>query len=273
MRIVLAAVAATFAGLVVLASSATTKTTATSSPMVLCPLVVPCCGPPVSGAQAVLPCCGPAVAATPTVLPCCPVPTAGTLVCCTPTPCAAGLSLTAAPDPASEGHSVTLTGTLSSGTVAAQTVELWERLAGQAGFADVANTKTSASGAFTFARAVKTNAEWYATAGSVTSPTFVELIRAAVALHASTVRPAVGAVLALSGTIAPSHAGDRVALQQLDGRRWVTIARPVVSADSRFVVAQTVHGRPRDRGRFRVVLAADARNAQSVSPVVTITVR
>jgi hypothetical protein len=261
MRTVLATGALTFAVLALLASSATTKTTATHAPTVICPLiVVPCCGPPVLGVRAA-------------VLPCCPVPTAGTAVCCTPTPCTAGLSLAAAPDPASEGHSVTLTGTLSSGTVTAQTVDLWQRVAGQAAFTDVANTQTSASGGFTFMRAVTTNAEWYAEAGSVTSPTLVELVRAAVALHASTVRPAVGARLALSGTIAPSHAGDRVALQQFKGRRWVTIARPVVSPASRFVGTQTVHGRPGDRARFRVILAADARNAQSVSPVAKITVR
>jgi hypothetical protein len=202
---------------------------------------------------------------------CCP-PT-GTAVCCTPTPCTAGLSLAAAPDPANQGQRVTLTGTLSSGTAAAQTVGLWERLAGQAAFTDVANTQTSASGGFTFARAVKTNAEWYVKAGSVTSPTVAELVRAAVALHASTVRPAAGAVLSLSGTITPSHAGDRVALQQLARGRWATIARPIVNAASRFAVAQKVHARPGDHGRFRVVLAADARNARSVSPVVKITVR
>jgi hypothetical protein len=260
MRTVLATGALTFAVLALLASSATTKTIATRAVTAPCPLIVPCCGPPVLGVRAA-------------VLPCCPVPTAGTAVCCTPTPCAAGLSLAAAPDPASEGNSVTLTGTLSSGTVTAQTVDLWERLAGQAAFTDVANTQTSASGGFRFARAVMTNAEWYAKAGSVTSPTVVELVRAAVALHASTVRPAAGARLALSGTIAPSHAGDRVALQRLKGRRWVTVARPVVSPASRFVVTQTVHARPGDRRRFRVVLAADERNAQSVSPVVKITVR
>jgi hypothetical protein len=260
MRTVLATGALTFAVLALLASSATTKTTATRAPAVVCPLIVPCCGPPVLGLRAA-------------VLPCCPVPTAGTAVCCTPAPCTTGLSLAAAPDPASEGHSVTLTGTLSSGTVAAQTVDLWERVAGQAAFMDVANTQTSASGGFTFARAVRTNAEWYAEAGGVTSPTVVELVRAAVALHVSTVRPAAGALLALSGTVAPSHAGDRVALQQFKGRRWVTIARPVVSRASRFVVTQTVHARAGDRRRFRAVLAADARNAQSVSPVVKITVR
>jgi hypothetical protein len=72
----------------------------------------------------------------------------------------------------------------------------------------------------------------------------------------------------LSGTIAPSHAGERVALQRLRKGSWVTVARPRLNSASHFAVGEKMHRR--GVVRFRVVLAADTRNARSVSGVVAI---
>lgn len=239
-----------------------------SGPSIVCPLL---------GGQTI--CCGPVVGAQPDVLPCCPVPTpTGTCCvpvsgpgCCSTAPCPAALSIAASPNPADEGHQATISGALTGGTLAAQTVVLYERLAGQAAFSNVAQTQTATSGSYQFARAVQVNAEWYALSGSVKSATIDESVLAAVVLRPSSVRPGVGAKDKLSGTVAPSHAGQRVSLQRLRSGHWVTVARPKLDAQSHFAVKEKM--RRRGVERFRVVLGADALNARSVSRVVVITAR
>ncbi len=238
--------------LAALSPSAAAASAAHSQPSIVCPQVANppmCCPVPVAGVRAeVIPCCA--------TVPC-------------PTP---GLTIGASANPVSEGSHVTISGTLSGGTAASQDVDLYEKLAGQAAFSDVASTQTDAAGAYSFVRAVQTNAEWYAKAGTVQSAgTIAELVLAAVALHPSSVRPKAGAQILLSGTIAPSHAGERVELQRLRHGQWMTIARPKLNAESRFVIAEKM--RKHASARFRVVLAADARNALSVSSVVAITTR
>ena len=220
-------------------------------------------------------CCGPVTGGQPDVVPCCPVPTAGCCVpvggpgCCSTSPCPSALSIAVTPEPVVEGRDATISGTLTGGTVAAQTVGLYERPAGQAGFSQVTTAQTDGSGGYQFARAVQVNAEWYAQSGSVKSATIDESVLAAVVVHPSRLRPAAGAKDMLSGTIAPNHAGERVALQRLRRGHWVTVARPRLGARSHFAVAERMRGVE----RFRVVLGADARNARSVSAVVVITAR
>ena len=80
----------------------------------------------------------------------------------------------------------------------------------------------------------------------------------------------VGANLTLLGSIAPSHAHERVSLEQLRGRRWATIARPKLGAHASFAVRRSLLGHSVER--FRVVVAADAHNSRSVSPVLVIPV-
>lgn len=231
------------------AGVAAAPTASAATHLVVCPLaagVQTCCGPPV------------VVSSQADLIPCCPVPTA---MCCDPLPASGccgspvcpAMSLSATPDPAEAGETVTVQGTLRA---SASTVALWERQAGQAAFSQVATAAPSASGEVTFQRVVQTDVEWYATAGSVTTATIDEPVQATVGVQESS--PGV-----LSGKIVPSHAGERVAVQRRRGRRWVTIARPMLDAGSRFSLALSV-GKHR-RERVRVVLAADARNALSVS--------
>lgn len=250
----------TVLGVLAPATAAAAGTTALQ-PRIACPAASPCCGPVTGARPAAVPCCP-----VPTVGPCCD-PTTGS-GCCPTSPCPSALTISVSPDPAGEGQRATISGTLTGGTVAAQTVTLWERLAGQSAFSDVASTQTSAAGAFSFARVVNMNAQWYAKAGSVLSSTVSQSVLAAIALHPSRLRPKVGAKVTLSGTIAPSHAGERVALQRLRRGRWVTVARPRLNRRSRFAVAQRLRGR--SVARYRVILAADARNARSVSGTVSI---
>jgi len=248
-----------------LVPGATAEGTGHRSASIVCPGIQPCCGPVLGVRADVVPCCP-----VPTDAPCCAPVLAS--ACCATVTCPSALAIAASPNPASEGKEATITGTLTGPTVVAQTVDLYERLAGQASFANVAHAQTNLSGAFSFTRAVTTNGEWYATAANnVQSPTIAESVLAAVVLKPSSTHPKAGAKLKLSGTILPSHAGERVALQRLRRGRWVTVARPKLGAHSRFAVTEKMSAR--GAARFRVVLAADARNARSVSGVVAITAR
>jgi hypothetical protein len=247
--------------LVVLAPAASAASTGHARPLVNCPELAGqpgCCGPVTSVRTDQTPCC-PATAAA-----CCgPI---GTTTCCATSTCPSSLSIDVSPDPATEGHQATISGTLSgSGSSnASQKVDLWEKPAGQTAFSDVASTQTNASGAFSFLRTVTTNAQWYVKSGTVVSSTVTESVLAALVLH----HAKSGTKLTLSGRIAPSHAGERVALQQLRRGRWITIARPKLGTGSRFTFKRKLSGRSIER--FRIVLGADARNAQSVSSVVAV---
>jgi hypothetical protein len=255
--------------LALVASSAAALSTTGRPPSAICPGVSGssgCCGPPVEQPLAASVCC-PAQTTGCCTTGCC-TPITAPSDCCVASACEAALSIGATPDPAIDGQAATITGTLTGGTVAAQPVVLWERLTGQTAFSEVAQTTTDSSGDFRFVRLVRTNAEWYAKAGLVASSTVLEPVLAAVTLHPSSVRPAAGAKVTLSGSIAPSHAGERVALERLRGRRWVTIARPKLGKRSRFSVTQRLGAHAVER--LRVVLEADARNARSVSAVIKI---
>jgi hypothetical protein len=135
----------------------------------------------------------------------------------------------------------------------------------------VASTQTSAAGAFSFLRTVTTNAQWYVKTGTVQSATVAQPVLAALVVRGAGVVSRAGVKLELSGTIRPSHAGERVALEQLRSGHWVTIARPKLNARSRFTV--TTARRKLLAGaveRFRIVLAADASNARTTSGVFSI---
>ncbi|HWF35209.1 MAG TPA: hypothetical protein VG295_07545 [Solirubrobacteraceae bacterium] len=253
--------------LAALSPSAAAASTVHGGPSIICP-----------GAAAP-PCCSPIVAIPANAVTCCPVPTiagccnpASGTNCCTTTPCPAGLTIVVNPSTVSEGTNTNITGALTGATVASQKVDLYERPAGQSTFTDVAQTQTSATGTYQFVRAVQTNTQWYTKAAGLQSPAESETVLAAIALHSSSIHPKAGARVMLSATVAPSHAGERVLLQRLRGGKWVTIARPKLSARSAFRVAEKLPAR-RASMRFRVMLAADARNARSVSSAVALTSR
>ena len=231
---------------------------ASSGPLIICPDLngsLGCCGPPVAepqdSARGTTSCCSPV---------------AGGPSCCAGAPCPGTLLIAATPDPAADGNDATISGRLTGAPVAAQPIVLYQRLAGEQAFGEVANTQTDSSGAYRLTVPVQTNAEWYTAAGSIVSSTLTEPVRAAVALS---LRPVAGARIELSGSVAPSHAGERVAVQQLRHGRWETIARPLLDGRSRFAVARRLV--IRSVARFRAVLAADARNSRSVSAVGVLT--
>lgn len=230
-----------------------------SSASILCPEQAGshCCSPP-TGAADVPP------------NDCCPQ------TCCPDTAqtCQLGqVSISSRPDPSVEGRPVTISGRVF-GAAAGQTVYLWQKLPGQAGFRRVAQATTGAAGAYTIVRgagAIQMNRTWYVTAGAGTSPTLVQHVSALIGLSASPGHPGAGHPVTFSGHVAPSHAGERVVLQQHAAKGWTRIARGTLGPKSRFVL----HHKFAHKGvaMLRVLLAADALNTQSASAPVRVSVR
>jgi hypothetical protein len=240
--------------------------------MIICPLEPsapgpPCCGPPVMSPDSTQTCCATGV--TPQVLPqCCPVPLATGAVlptCCAGSTDPCSISIAASPNPADGHGQVKVSGSVSGGTVSGVAVALWQEVAGESKFSQVGQVSTDATGAYSITAPgdVKTDRQWYATAGTLQSTTVKEQVAADVTLlvkrgrHSATVR----------GTVTPSHAGDRVELQRKLRGRWITIAKPKLDRASRFSVRYA--GRPRVKATLRAVLPPDSTNMRSLSSTLT----
>jgi hypothetical protein len=129
----------------------------------------------------------------------------------------------------------------------------------------------NATGDYTIVRSagtVQTNTSWYATSATATSATVVQRVRAQVKLVSWSVA---GALARLNGVVSPSHRGERVALQQRTAKGWRTIGSTVIGRLSKF----TLRHRFAHKGNvaLRAAFAGDARNAQSMSAPVRLSVR
>jgi hypothetical protein len=219
-----------------------------------------------------IPCCGPV---TPNPGPnsgCCPSSCCGGSACCA----AAGaepacpvvqITISSTPDPSLAGHRVTISGQ-RAGAASGVTVELWQKLPGQASFQRVARTTTSSGGQYTFVRVVQTDASWYTKADGATSATLAERVRAAIGFVA---HARGGRIAVLSGHVTPGHAGERITLQRHTAKGWRTIATARLGSKSNF----SLRHRFAHRGvaTLRAVFGGDARNVSSTSPPVSVKVR
>jgi hypothetical protein len=243
------------------------------------PMIVPgCCPIPVHPQR------------RPDVVPCCPTPTigvcCGTTSCCTPGACCVqgtcctgtctpgDLSIAASPDPSPAGHKVVIRGGLTLTPLAGTQVVLWRELSGQATFHRVTQTTTDSAGRYKItleAGMVNTDQQFFVSAAGLRSPTLHQQVNALVALSASTRSVATGTPITLRGHVTPSHAGDAVWIEQLFGKHWTVIARSRLGHGSSYALShrfQQAGGK-----KLKAVLLADARNARSSSPTVTVTVK
>jgi phospholipase C len=144
-------------------------------------------------------------------------------------------------------------------------VTVWRMLPRQRSFQPAFRATADAQGRYALtlpASAVTTNAEWYATALGVRSPTITQDVSALISLAASETVVSPGDRLVLSGHVTPWHTRDQVSLQRLVPGGWRTIARRVLNGASNFSVPwRFVQGQV----RLRVLLPADRRNARSTS--------
>ena len=243
------------------------------------PTIVPCCPIPVQSPQR-----------RPDAVPCCPTPTNGGCcgstpcctqgTCCTQGACCTGtctpgdLTIASSPDPSVAGHKVVVSGGLTLNPVAGTQVVLWRELAGQTSFHKVTQTTTDSAGQYKItlkAGMVNADQQFYVTAAGLQSPTLHQTVDALVGLSASTRSVAAGTPITLRGHVTPSHAGDAVLIEQLFGKHWMVVARSRLGHGSSYALShrfQQAGGK-----KLKAVLLADARNARSSSPTVTVTVR
>jgi hypothetical protein len=244
---------------VLMGSGPTLPTLASSSAATRASQTVIC--PVAAGAPGPINCCGPPIVRVGAALPpidCCP--TIAAL-------CPQTLTIASKPNPSTADRQVVVSGQLLGAATVGVTVELWQALAGQAQFTQVAKTTTDASGAYAItrgARQVQTDREWYVTAATMRSRTMAQAVHAVVTLaaiagkHGTTI---------FAGHVSPSHKGERILLERHTSQGWRTIARPLLTRASTFRVR---HRLGRGTAVLHAVLPADARNALSASALLTV---
>jgi hypothetical protein len=169
---------------------------------------------------------------------------------------------------------VVISGVLSASPAGGATVALWRERAGQSSFQQIAQTTTDSSGAYTFTLkpgVVLADQAFYVTSASLQSSTLDQHVRALVGLVPSKRSMTVGQQVVLRGHVTPSHAGERVLIEQSHGGPWRVIARARLSKGSNYTFSHRFS--QAGRTKLRAVLQGDARNVQSISPVLTLTVR
>ncbi|HEX9695530.1 MAG TPA: hypothetical protein VGB64_04360 [Actinomycetota bacterium] len=181
------------------------------------------------------------------------------------------LTLRAAPSAAVWGTAFTVTATLTSGglPVAGRVVTIarqaWTASPGSA-FVSPASGVTDAQGRLTIVDRPSANARYRASvAGNPPAEAVVTglAVRPGVLFNASAERVPAGAAASLTGRVLPAHPGSRVALQQLTGSGWKTVASAVLDATSSYRLTVR-RGSPASL-LYRVAIGSDADHAWNVS--------
>ena len=182
-------------------------------------------------------------------------------------------TIASVPNPSTASAPVVVYGRVPDSPTTGVRVVLWHRLPGQPSFSVVAQTTTNSSGRYAILLdpgVVKTNREWYVTAREERSRVVAQRVRARMTLSASATTAVPGAVVTLSGAVTPSHAGERVLIEQLGAGGWRTIAKPRLDRQSTLAVRyRFAHD---GLAQVRAVLPGDERNITSSSPAVAVDV-
>ncbi len=180
------------------------------------------------------------------------------------------LTIAAAPNPSTDGQSVTISGRLLGPRHRRALVVLWRRLPGQRHFHSTAATRTDRSGRYSMKVRLDGNRWWYVTAHGFRSRTVHQRVAALITLASSDARAAPGDQVTFTGTVSPSHAGRQVALQQLGSAGWQTVAQGTLDRTSAFSIAYAFPSE--GTYQLRTYLSWGAHNINSYSPAVTVTV-
>ncbi len=209
-------------------------------------------------------CCAPPIALAGAGRFCCP----GTARCAT------RLTIDGDPNPSTAGQSVVISGRLLGASATSSTrVVLWHQLPGQRQFHRVASTTVNPLGLYEIVRpggTVDTNRRWYVTANDLRSPTITQRVQALVTLSEAATTVNSGDVVRVSGHVTPSHAGQRVLLQQLIAGAWTTVASLRLDSTSSYATQRKLRGD--GPIELRTVLPADRQNIRSYSTSVPINI-
>jgi hypothetical protein len=239
---------------IVVGGGAMVASSSAAQRVIVCPLArgvpIPCCGPPVNGPRE-----PPPGDVQPIV--CCP----GNALC------VARPTIGSSPNPSKSTEKVVISGKMVLGA-AGTAIELWQRVPGQSDFKEMAHTSTDSSGSYSItlgAGRVRTNREWYVTAGTMRSTTISQEVQSVVTLRVSS---AGRRSVTLTGSVSPSHARERVVIERRSGGAWTGVARSLLNRRSRYKLELRL---ARNRASVvRAVLAADAKNILSASAPLTL---
>jgi phospholipase C len=163
---------------------------------------------------------------------------------------------------------VTISGRLFGPRRARAVVLLWRRLPGQKRFHPTAATRTDRSGAFLITVLLDGNRWWYVTARGFRSRTVHQRVAALISLASSETRAAPDDQVSFSGSVAPSHGGQQLVLQELEPTGWQPVAEGTLDGASTFSIdySFTTDG----TYQLRAYLRWGAHNINSYSTSVTV---
>jgi len=190
-----------------------------------------------------------------------------------------GLTINAIPNPIDAGEGVFIYGHLNVPPVGGQTITLYHHLAGSGlGYTRVGQTTTDSHGFYEFTRAedvVMTNRSWFVREASIRqvhSRTMFERVAALVSLSASSATAVTGQPVVFTGHVDPSHAGERVVLQeQTASGDWRGLKSVRLDGGSNYSITKI--WRLEGDHTVRVVLPSDVRNIRGVANPVTVAVQ
>lgn len=182
------------------------------------------------------------------------------------------LTIAASGDPITDGQSVTVKGVAAGADD--QPVTLLARTAHQATFAPVAEAKTDAAGAYSFAPQSPIASTYYQVraAGKVSAV----LYEGVKDLLTASVLPATvqaGQTLTFSGTVAPNHAGHVIYLERQNstGAEFHIVQVSLVGAGSAYSLTHTVYGSGAEIFRVRIPGGPENEGAASAPFTITVT--
>jgi hypothetical protein len=191
-----------------------------------------------------------------------------------------GLTINATPNPIIAGEGVLIYGQLRGTDITGKTIVLYHHVSGShMGYTRIGATTTDSHGFYEFTRAegvVTTNRSWFVREPGVRkvhSRTVFERVAALVSLTANTTTADTGQPITFSGHVTPSHASERVALQEQVGSSddWKTLKTGLLDGSSNYSIAYRWRV-PGDRD-VRVVLPGDVRNVRSESDPLTVSIQ
>ncbi|MBV8997954.1 MAG: hypothetical protein JO304_02775 [Solirubrobacterales bacterium] len=190
-----------------------------------------------------------------------------------------GLTINAIPNPIDAGEGVFIYGHLNLGPVAGQTIVLYHHLTGSGlGYTRVGETTTDAHGFYEFTRAedvVMTNRSWFVREAGIHrihSRTVFERVAALVSLNASTTTAVTGQPVVFTGHVDPSHAGERVVLQEeTNSGDWRALKSARLDGGSNYTI--TYRWRFAGDHTVRVLFPRDLRNIDGAANPVTVAVQ
>jgi phospholipase C len=180
------------------------------------------------------------------------------------------ISVSVLPNPLVAEQVVVLRGRVA-GAGQGRTVTVWQRVAPRRRYHRAAVGRTGRHGRFLLTlRGVTTNRALYASAGRARSRVIHERVHALITLTSASMSVAPGQSVKIIGRVLPSHTGERVEVQQREGSRWVTVARPLLHRRSRISLRRRLTRV--GTADFRARLGGDSRNIASTSEVLSVVV-